>query len=403
VNKLYIIILLLGVLFSCKKDESTLLTPTDTFVKYYGGSFDNDASQIVETTDGGFILAGKTENGSGHNSMLVIKVAANGNEEWSKTFSNENNEEAKSIIPGINGGFLIASNQTDTEGNQAIFLTQIGSTGAINWRKNYFLNDSTVVEKVIATTNNEYLMISNTTKYNATNSNPSGKSDFVLIKVNADGDFIASNQWGGVDDDFAYDLIENSSINSFIVVGATTSFQPPPLDGKSVLIAEFGTPLNLKKKATHGGASDDVANNIKLVADGYIICGKSKSNGNGGNDVYLLKTSTNIFNSYFEKHIGGAGNDIAHAIKVTANGNYLIAGRTGSFGNGNDAANDGYLIKIDANGNEIFQQTYGNSGDENIIDVLHLSDGKILLLGVSEVGGNQQISLTKTKEDGMLN
>ena len=335
--------------------------------------------------------------------MLVIKVSANGNEEWKKSFSNSNDEEAKSIIPAINGGYLIASNQTDVLGNQTVFLTKIGTTGGVTWRKSYFDNDSTAVEKVIATSNNEYLMIGNATKYDATNLNPAGKSDFVLIKVNADGDYIDANQWGGPDEDFAYDIIENSGANSFVVVGATKSFQPPPLAEQSVLITEFGYPLNLKSKATYGGASDDIANDIELLSDGYLIAGESQSNENGAKDVYLLRTSFDIFNVIFQKYLGGASNDLANAITVTANGEFLVAGNTSSFGNGNATANDGYLIKVDASGNEIFNRTFGSTGDENITDIISSAEGKILLLGVAEIGGNQMITLTKTKEDGTLN
>jgi hypothetical protein len=391
------------ILFSCKKDESSLLEPSDTFVKYFGGTYDNDASQMIQTSDGGFILAGKTEGGSGLSTMFVVKISSEGNEEWSKSYSNSNEEEATSIISGINGGYVIASNQTDINGNQTVFLTKIGSTGSVSWRQSYFQNDSTSVEKVIATSSNEYVMIGNATKYDATNLNPSGKSDFVLIKVNSDGDLINSSQWGGIDDDFAYDIIESPSVNSFVVVGSTNSFQPPPLAQTSVQIAEFGYPLNLKSRSNYGGASDDIAKDIELLSDGYIICGESESNGNGGKDVYLLKTSFDIFNVIFEKYLGGSGDDIGNSLTKTSNGDFLIGGSTSSFGNGNDATNDGFLIKTNGSGNELFTQTFGHTGDENITDVLSLEDGKIALLGVSEVGGNTLITLTKTKEDGTLN
>lgn len=377
------------------------MEPTDTYVKNYGDTYANNAYQLLNTSDGGFIMAGKTEDAASKKSIYVVKVAASGNEEWSKTYTNTNDEEAKSIIAGIDGGYVVASNQTDLLGNQTVFLTKIGATGSVSWRQSYFANDSTSVEKVIATSSDEYLMIGNSTKQESTNSNPSGKSDFVLIKVNSDGDFIDANQWGGVDDDFAYDIIENPGINSYVVVGSTNSFQPPPLDQTSVLIAEFGYPLSLKAKATHGGASDDIGNSIKLVSGGYVICGESQSNGNGAKDVYLVKLlESNLFGIVFESYLGGSGDDIGNSVTTTASGEYLIGGSTSSFGNG---ATDGFLIKADANGSEVFTQTYGSTGEESINDLISLSDNKIVLLGANNIGGNQMITLTKTKEDGTLN
>ena len=395
-------LILLVFLFSCKKDESTILEPSDTFVKYYGDTYSNEAYQMINTSDGGFIMAGKTENSAEKKSMFVVKVAANGNEEWSKSYSNAKDEEAKSIIIGINGGYVIASNQTGVTGSQTIYLTNIGATGALGWRQSYFTNDSTSIEKVIATSNNEYLLIGNSTKFDGTVNNPSGNSDMVLIQVDNNGNFINSNQWGGVADDFGYDIIENIGENSFGVVGTTTSFITPGLlFQKSVLIAEFNSSsLNLKSKSVYGGLSNDIANDIEMLTDGYIICGESESNGNGAKDVYVLKTSFDIFNVIFEKNIGGTGTDIGYSVTSTSSGEYLIGGSTTSEGNG---GSDGYLIKLDGSGNEVFSQTYGSTGEEKINSVVSLTDNKIIMLGTNDIGGNQMITLTKTKEDGTLN
>ena len=74
-NKLYTYsaLLLLVVLFSCKKDESTLLEPSATFVKYYGDTYLNEAHEMINTSDGGFIMAGETGNASSKKSISFAK------------------------------------------------------------------------------------------------------------------------------------------------------------------------------------------------------------------------------------------------------------------------------------------------------------------------------------------
>ena len=94
-NIIYLFLFTLIIFSSCSKDSDSLLEPEDTFVKYYGGSFINEAYEIVATSDGGFIFAGKTANSINQELILAIKVSASGNEEWSKTYANTNNEEAK--------------------------------------------------------------------------------------------------------------------------------------------------------------------------------------------------------------------------------------------------------------------------------------------------------------------
>lgn len=386
--------------FSCKKDESILLEPSDTFVKYYGNTYLNEAHEMINTNDGGFIMAGITENATSEKSMLVIKVGSNGNEEWTQNYSNSNNEVAKHIVLGLDGGYLLASTQADILGNETIFLTKIGETGITSWRKSYFVNDSTSIEKVIFTSDNEYLVLANTTKYNATNSNPSGKSDVLLMKMNVNGDFIWSKQYGGSDDDFGYDLEEKLALDGYVVVGSSVSFAEPTQALTNAFVFQTNTVGTENGKITYGGTNNDIAYEVEPVSDGYLICGETQSNGSGDKDVYLFKVGLNIFNLNFEKYFGGGGIDIGNAITSTSNGNYLIGATTNSLGNG---ANDAYLIKVDGFGNEVFSQTYGSTDDEKINDVISLTDNKIIMLGSNNIGGNQMITLTKTKEDGTLN
>lgn len=388
------------VLFSCKKDESTLLEPSDTFVKYYGDTYLNEAHEMINTSDGGFIMAGETGNASSKKSMFVVKVGSNGNEEWTKTYSNTNDEVAKHITLGLDGGYLLASTQVDVNNNQTIFFTKIGASGDIGWRRSYFINDSTSVEKVITTSDNEYLILANTTKYNFTNSNPSGKSDVLLMKLDVSGNFLWSKQYGGNDDEFGYDLEEKIALNGYVVVGSSISFAEPTQALTNAFIFQTNSVGTENGKITYGGTNIDIAYEVEPVSDGYLICGETQSNGNGDKDVYLFKVELNIFSLVFEKYFGGPGVDIGNAITSTSTGDFLIGATTNSIGNG---ANDAYLIKTDANGNELFVQTYGSTDDEKTNDIISLTDNKIIMLGSDNIGGNQMITLTKTKEDGSLN
>lgn len=202
----YLLFIPLFFFISCSKDSDDLLEPEDTFVKYYGGSFINEAYEIVSTTDGGFIFAGKTANSIDKSLILVIKVSASGNEEWSKTYANTNNEEAKDIITSLDGGYIIGSDEIDILGNQTIHISKINESGSLIWKQSYFANDSASIEKVIVTSDNNYLILANSTK--ATVNNPAGKSDILLIKTDINGAIIWAQQSGFDNDDYGYDLQE---------------------------------------------------------------------------------------------------------------------------------------------------------------------------------------------------
>ena len=76
---------------------------------------------------------------------------------------------------------------------------------------------------------------------------------------------------------------------------------------------------------------------------------------------------------------GGIYGEFGVDIEVTGNGNYVVTGRTESFGT---LGTDLYLIKIDSNGNLIWEKTYGSSTSiEYANDVLATTDGGYITVG----------------------
>ena len=99
---------------------------------------------------------------------------------------------------------------------------------------------------------------------------------------------------------------------------------------------------------TFGGIGNDEGYSVQQNTDGgYIVCGRTKSFGNGWSDIYLIKTDGNG-DSLWAKTFGGSSSDYGYSVQQTTDGGYIITGSTLSFGN---AGGDVYLIKTDGNGN----------------------------------------------------
>ena len=77
--------------------------------KTYGGEGEEVAHSLVETSDGGFALAGYTNSyGAGFDDFWLVKTDANGNMEWSQTYGGVEPDEANSLIQTSDGGYAIA-------------------------------------------------------------------------------------------------------------------------------------------------------------------------------------------------------------------------------------------------------------------------------------------------------
>jgi len=75
----------------------------------YGGIEWDDAWSVVETDDGGYALAGVTDSfGAGLGDFWLVKTDSSGNVEWNQTYGGPMGEEAHSVVETSDGGFALA-------------------------------------------------------------------------------------------------------------------------------------------------------------------------------------------------------------------------------------------------------------------------------------------------------
>ncbi len=196
--------------------------------------------------------------------------------------------------------------------------------------------------------------------------------------------------YGGSEDEEAraVQVLEDGSI---IIAGWTKSFGN---GGKDVYLVKVDKDGKLLWQKTYGGSNDDVANDMQVLDDGSIIlAGWTKSFGAVKKDVYILKVDRDG-NKIWERTFKGGKNEVAEAIGVAENNSIVVAGwvKFSFFTTGI------YLLKIDANGNEVWQKIFKKKAKEQgayALKVLH--DGGILLAGEA-----LYITLWKFDGDGNL-
>ena len=96
-----------------------------TWQRALGGSNSDGALSIQQTTDGGYIVAGYSEsndgdvtgNHGGPTDYWVVKLDASGNITWQKSLGGSNNEGAFSIQQTSDGGYIVAGNSGSNDGD----------------------------------------------------------------------------------------------------------------------------------------------------------------------------------------------------------------------------------------------------------------------------------------------
>ena len=107
--------------------------------KTYGGFFSDYATSIQQTIDGGYIMAGYTYylEGLGEDSW-VLKLDSNGIVSWQKTYGGSSDDTARSIQQTTDGGYIVQGvTASFGAGGTDIWILKLNSNGIVSWQKTY--------------------------------------------------------------------------------------------------------------------------------------------------------------------------------------------------------------------------------------------------------------------------
>jgi hypothetical protein len=151
------------------------------FAKTYGGTDDDWAYSVQQTSDGGYILAGGTWSfGEVYLNIFLIKTDANGNITWAKTYGGAIDDIAYSVQQTSDGGYIVAG-KTSSFGAGAVFLIKTDANGNIIWAKTYGGTYFVGASSVQQTSDGGYIVAGETYSFGADN------DDIFLIKTDANG------------------------------------------------------------------------------------------------------------------------------------------------------------------------------------------------------------------------
>ncbi|MDD1660004.1 MAG: PEGA domain-containing protein [Methanomicrobiales archaeon] len=218
----------------------------------------------------------------------------------------------------------------------------------------------------------------------------------LLLPVSADTQLVESWAWtyGGAMCDLGASVRETAD-GGFIVAGSTNSFGRGDFD---VYLLRIGPTGMLLWEQNLGTRADEFGADVRETGDGgFIVTGWSWSPASS-TDVYLVRTD-DAGRKLWERSYGGTGSDYGHAVLPLDDGGYAIAGSTGSFG----PSVDMYLVRTGEDGRRLWEKTYGGAGDDAGFSLLSADNGDFVIAGTTgSFGPSSDVFLVRTGSNGTV-
>ncbi len=383
-------------LFSCKETEQMLTTVTDaqSFSKSFGSSGTEMITSSCNASDGGIILAGYTNSvGSGDFDVLVIKIDNSGNISWSFAYGGTGVDQANSIFPTTDGGYILTGNTTSggADGNE-MFTLKIDGSGNRQWSKFYRWDNDQFGTSVVET-HDGYLLVGYSDLF------VPGFNDIIVLHVNSSGQYVNVKHLGSDLNDFAYKIIPTQDLG-FLIAGSTYGFGAP--NGDALLLKLYGDYVPNWAYIYGGDGYDQLNDVIQNTSGNFLVCGLTQSFGLTHGDGFIFKTNSDgsiSVSEFAPKTLGLSMNgfDQFLGIRQADNGSYFLTGFT-SEGSG---MLEMMIVHYYADGVFDFARTFGGASNEKGNTVLKKSDGSFIVSGFNESfsSGMQDAFSVKVKSD----
>ena len=386
--------------------------------KNLGGSGDDVARSVIETSDGGYAVIGYTNSIDGdvsdktlaENDFWVLKLNRDGEIEWQRTIGGSGDDKGRAIIETRDGGFAVTGPSMSADGdgssNQGFhdhWLVKLDALGTIEWEQSFGFSGHDHSHSLFQTTDGGYFIggyLDVTASEGAGNETISlkhGVGEFWAQKLDANGQLQWRRYFGGSNNDRIYKVLATHDDN-YLLVGSSESddFDISNTQGSyDVWLVKIDRQGNKLWERSYGGTGiDNGYGAVATIDGGYLIAGAAISDDGlisqpkGNSDAWLIKLDANG-RVLWEKSYGGTGFDaafdIAKAQQIATS--YVVAGHTKSNDGdltSNYGENDFWVFGIDQRGRLLFQKTLGGSGLDFAYGVAATADGKIVVVGETE-------------------
>ncbi len=340
-----------------------------TWFKHIGGDAD-DGAYAVARTQGGYVVAGFVEREAiEDDNALLMKIGPGGRVLWRVEFGDDREDRALAVAEAPDGGFVVAGEfggafDPTSDG----FLIKTDAKGAEQWRRLYDSGGHDSAVSVASVSGGGYLV---GVQYDLL-----GESKAAMVRTAADG----TPLWeldAGPGTHIARAVTTSDGGGALAYWALVPGDMPGEITGE-VGIVKAGPDGSEAWRKVHPVDVLCEIEDIRVTPDGGFVLAGQYDFMHEDSRVLLWKTDANG-EIEWQQAFGRGLRDIAHAVRPTADGGYILVGSLQPERRQSDLM----LTKTDSYGNVLWERAFGGDDLDEGFDVIESGHGYVFV-GVGE-------------------
>jgi hypothetical protein len=233
---------------------------------------------VDQTVDEGFIVTGyTTSEGAGGKDLWLIRTDPAGNMQWEKIFGGPKDDVGMSVVQTRDGGYIVAGRTASfRSGDDDIWLLKVDPQGGEQWNMTFGEQKDDVALQVIELKDGYALT-------GRTESVDSGGNKAFLLKTDLHGKKLWERSYG---QDSSGISLQQTDDGGFIIAGSMNS----PVTGKDAMLIKTDPNGKEQWIMPLGGPGKEIGTSVVESLDGgYVMAGITNSFGVGAEDAWLVK------------------------------------------------------------------------------------------------------------------
>jgi hypothetical protein len=202
--------------------------------QFYAGAFQSSANEIRQTSDGGYVIAGTTQDSSNNSNGWVAKLDSNGNAQWQKRIAGSCSAvaEADSARQTSDGGYIVSGGfDYSSNCNASVLAVRLDASGNVVWQRGYAVGGHAGPNSSIQPTSDGGYILAAIAGFQ---SSAGTSEDAVLVKLDSNGAIQWQNRYD-VGTVCYYDIFGHYTCSDF---GTLTNGMHQTADGGYVVAGD---------------------------------------------------------------------------------------------------------------------------------------------------------------------